>query len=329
MQAAHSLNLIFPVYNEGQVIELLLRRLETVFSADACAAHGVGALRFIFIDDGSKDHTATAINQWIVAGFPATLLRFSRNFGHQAALSAGLDHADADWVAVLDADLQDPPELVWEMIARLREGYDVAYALRRDRQDGLLKRLGCWSFYRLAAFLADIDLPLDSGDFCVMTRRVVAAMRSLPEHLRFPRVLRAWVGFRQIGVEYDRPDRAAGSTKYSWVRLYCLATDGIASASIRPLRLAQILAAVCFLLSAAIVLGILLFRVRLLAVEPVMLLFIVLIATVAGLGMLMLCLYILGAYVGRMYLEVKARPIYIIMEAIHGPARIGPEGKPQ
>ncbi len=322
-----SLDIIIPVFNEEAMIDLLITRLNTAFAPAVCQAHGLGPVRVIFVDDGSRDTTATLLADHIQrglsggAGFSGVLLRLSRNFGHQPALSAGLDACDADLVAVLDADLQDPPELILDMAARLRQGYDVAYALRQDRKDSLPKRLGCWAFYRLTALLSEIDVPLDTGDFCLMTRRVVLAMRSLPERLRFQRVLRAYVGFRQVGVEYNRPDRAAGKTKYSWKRLYRLATDGIASASIRPLRLAQSLAILCFLLSALVVLGFIFYRDRIARIEVVDLLFILLVVTVSGFGMLMLALYILGAYIGRTYLEVKARPGYLVMERVQGPGK--------
>ncbi len=319
-QVPLSLDIVIPLYNEEAVIPMLIQRLEETFSLTSCAEHHWKSLRVIFVDDGSTDATASIIQQHIKRGFPGLLLRLSRNFGHQPALSAGLDATDADMVAILDADLQDPPELIHEMAAKLREGYDVAFALRRQRKDSLLKRVGCWAFYRLVAMMSEITVPMDSGDFCLMRRRVVLATRALPEQLRFQRVLRAWVGFRQVGVEYNRPTRAAGMTKYSWKRLYRLATDGIASASIRPLRLAQVLASFCFLLSILVIVGAFVFRDYFTRLEPNDLLLVVLAVTVAGFGLLMLCIYILGAYVGRMYLEVKARPSYFIMERIESVA---------
>jgi len=153
---------------------------------------------------------------------------------------AGLDQAEGDVVVVMDADLQDPPELLLQMVDRWRRGADVVFARRRRRKGNPLKRLGYWGFYRMVAFLSEISLPLDTGDFGLLDRRVVMALRSLPEHLRFPRGLRAWVGFRQEALEFDRPERQAGTPKYTWSKLYRLATDGIAAMSTRPLQVAQV-----------------------------------------------------------------------------------------
>lgn len=313
---ALSLDIVIPVFNEEAVIDALVERLRATFAPEALALHGVDRFRVLFVDDGSRDRTAAMIADHIRAGLPAVCLRLTRNFGHQAALSAGLDHADADLVAVMDADLQDPPELIWEMLGRLREGYHVAYAQRRDRQEGPIKRLGYWAFYRMLAVMSDIEIPLDSGDFCLMTRPVVEAMRSLPERLRFPRVLRAWVGFRQVGVEYARSARELGVTKYSWSRLYHLATDGLASATTRPLRMAQVLACAYFLAAAALTLSFVVFHSQWAGAGLVFLLFLLLVVTVSGFAMMMLCIYILGAYISRLYIEVKARPTYLILETI-------------
>ena len=315
-----TLDIVVPVWNEEKVIDLLVQRLTTVFSQSNCAAHSLRRWRVIFVDDGSTDSTAELIRRHIETGFLAVCLRFSRNFGHQPAVSAGLDHADADAVAVIDADLQDPPELIWEMLARLRDDHDVVYAQRSRRTDSMIKRLGCWGFYRLIALLSETEVPLDSGDFCLMTRRVVVAIRSLPEHLRFPRVLRAWVGFRQVAVTYSRPNRAAGLSKYSWKRLYRLATDGVVSASIRPLRIAQIFAW-CYMALSGLALVAFAAGHGSLVADPGFILSLLLVMNLSGFGLTMFCIYILGAYMGRMYLEVKSRPTYLIMEILDLPER--------
>jgi len=311
-----SLDVIIPLYNEEAMIEPLTAELSRVFSQEALSQRGVSRIRYVMTDDGSSDRTATALSALISAGLPGVLYRFSRNFGHQNAVCAGLDHTDADVTAVIDADLQDPPELVMHMIDRWREGFDVVYAQRRTRKESAFKRIGYWGFYRLVRFLSDIDIPLDSGDFCLMDRKVVKALKDLPENLRFIRGLRAWVGFQQIGVPYDRPARHSGEAKYTIAKLYRLATDGIASFSIRPLRIAQILAFSYFILSAALTLY--LFVVWLVgAALPVPLpMMIAYLLVVSGNGALCLCVYILGAYVGRTYLEVKRRPPYVIQEVI-------------
>jgi len=311
-----SLDLVIPVWNEEDVLALLFTRLAEAFSPERCAASGIRSVRYVLVDDGSQDRTAEIVRAEIDRGAPAILLRLSRNFGHQAAVSAGLDQATADVVAVIDADLQDPPELVHEMTAAWRAGHDVVYGVRRRRKENVLKVAGYWAFYRLIALLSDLKVPLDGGDFGLMDQRVVSALRALPETLRFPRVLRAWVGFRQTGVEYDRPERQAGRTKYTLRRLYRLATDGVASSSVRPLQLAQVFSFSYFVLM--FVLGAVILR-RLLfsdapGLPPSLLVTYLLIAS--GSFVQALCLYILGAYVGRTYLEVKRRPAYLVMETV-------------
>jgi dolichol-phosphate mannosyltransferase len=202
------------------------------------------------------------------------------------------------------------------MIDRAREGYNVIYGQRRKRKENVFKRIGYWSFYRLVAVLSDINVPLDSGDFCLIDRPVVTALRNLPERLRYPRVLRAWVGFRQVGVEYDRPGRQAGTTKYTLGKLYRLATDGITSASTRPLKIAQASSFLFGLIALAltVVLFLMLTGQLDVAVSHPMLLASLLIAS--GNALTMLVLYVFSAYLGRMYLEVKGRPPYVIMERI-------------
>jgi polyisoprenyl-phosphate glycosyltransferase len=319
-----SLDLVIPVWNEEAVLPLLFARLREAFSPERCAASGIGSVRYVLVDDGSQDRTAETIRAEIERGLPALLLRLSRNFGHQAAVSAGLDHAHADLVAVIDADLQDPPELIHEMTACWRRGHEIVYGVRRRRQENPLKVAGYWAFYRLIALLSDLKIPLDGGDFGLMDQRVVAALRALPETLRFPRVLRAWVGFRQTGVEYDRPGRQAGATKYTLRRLYRLATDGVASSSVRPLQLAQVFSFSYFLLMFA--LGLVILRRLLFAqstgMPPSVLVTYLLIVSASFVQSL--CMYILGAYVGRTYLEVKRRPTYLVMETV---APTTPDGR--
>jgi glycosyltransferase involved in cell wall biosynthesis len=270
------------------------------------------------VDDGSTDASASILADRIAGGLDARLVRFSRNFGHQSAVCAGLDHAEGDLVVVMDADLQDPPEVVLPMVDQWRRGADVVFARRRRRKGNALKRLGYWGFYRLVGFLSDIRLPLDTGDFGLMDRRVVLALRSLPERLRFPRGLRAWVGFRQEAIEFDRPERRAGTPKYAWRHLYRLATDGIASMSTRPLQVAQ----VCSFLFGLLTIGLLVlllagYATSASAIPKPFLLAYVLVAS--GNAVQSLCLYILGAYVGRTYLEVKGRPPYLVMEVVEQP----------
>lgn len=315
-----TLDLVIPIYNEAEVLGLLFDSLDKTFCAANLASRQIERVRYLFVDDGSSDLSARIIADRIRRGAPAALYRLSRNFGHQSAVCAGLDSATADLVAILDADLQDPPEVVLDMIDKSTEGYNVVFGQRRMRKEHIVKRAGYWFFYRLIDALSDVKMPLDSGDFCLMDRQVVQALRDLPERLRFPRVLRAWVGFRQAGVEYDRPGRQAGASKYSIGKLYRLATDGIASASIRPLKIAQLSS---FLLGGATLILTLTFILMVIgkvnATLPLPFLVTYILIT-SGNALTLLCLYVINAYVGRMYLEVKGRPTYIVMEVIEGSA---------
>jgi dolichol-phosphate mannosyltransferase len=315
-----TLDLVIPVYNEADALGRLFDSLDRTFSAANLAPRQIDRVRYVMIDDGSSDASARIIADRIRQGAPAALYRLSRNFGHQSAVCAGLDCATADLVAILDADLQDPPAVVLDMVDKSREGYNVVFGIRRRRKEPVWKRSGYWLFYRLLDALSDVKIPLDSGDFCLMDRQVLTALRDLPERLRFPRVLRAWVGFRQAGVEYDRPGRQQGASKYSIRKLYRLATDGIAAASIRPLKIAQLSS---FLLGVATLILTLAFVVILLGVveTPLPLPFLLTyILITSGNALTLLSLYVVNAYVGRTYLEVKGRPTYIVMEVIEGRA---------
>jgi dolichol-phosphate mannosyltransferase len=320
-----TLEVIVPVYDEAEMVSPLLDRLAAALAPEKLAEQGVTRARLTFVDDGSRDDTAALLARRIEEGLDARLLRFTRNFGHQSAVCAGLDRAEADLIAVMDADLQDPPELLLAMVARWRAGADVVFGRRRRRRGNPLKRFGYWAFYRLVVFLSEVDLPLDAGDFGLISQPVLQAMRALPERLRFPRGLRAWVGFRQEAIEYDRPERQAGSTKYRWAQLYRLATDGIASMSTRPLQAAQAGSFFFGLLTLAFLVMLLVGTlISTPSIPRPFLLAYVLIAM--GNAVLSFCLYILSAYVGRTYLEVKGRPAYVLLEVVERPAPKGKEG---
>jgi dolichol-phosphate mannosyltransferase len=247
-------------------------------------------------------------------------IRFARNFGHQAAVSAGLAHADGDAVIVMDADLQDPPEELHRFIAKWREGYEVVYAVRHKRKEGLLKRALYLFFYRLLARLAETPIPLDSGDFCLMDRKVVDLLRAMPERNRFVRGLRAWVGFRQIGLSYERQARAGGKPQYNLRKLIQLARDGVFSFSSSPLRLATRLGSVVSLVAFVGTVFTLAQRLfadwfaRIGMAPPPGFATIVMAILFLG-GVQLLCLGIIGEYIGRIYDEVKGRPHWIVWES--------------
>jgi polyisoprenyl-phosphate glycosyltransferase len=287
------------------------------------------------VDDGSRDNTLDVAEELAGRDPRWKVVSLSRNFGHQPAVTAGLHFARGDIVAIIDADLQDPPEELPRFFAKCREGFDVVYAIRTKRKEGLFKRAAYKVYYRLLASLANIEIPLDSGDFCVMSRRVVDALNALPERNRFLRGLRSWLGFRQTGLAYERHARAAGAPKYTFRKLLNLALDGIMNFSSRPLRL---IAVGGFLLAAlAVVLAVFVFVQyvadwTILGYNPrqqrgwaSLMLAILFLA-----GAQLFSLGILGEYVGRLFEEIKGRPVFLVKHTVNldapppGPPSNGP-----
>ncbi len=324
-----SLDIVIPLFDEEPVLPVLFERLRATFDEEATARAGLNRVRYLFVDDGSADGSASLVRDAIESGLPGVLIRLSRNFGHQAAISAGLDHADADLVAIIDADLQDPPEVILAMVARWRDGYEVVYGQRRKRKEPWPLVALYWLSSRMLALSADGPLPLDAGDFSLLDRRVVEALRALPERLRFPRGMRAWVGFRQIGVPYEREARRAGVTKYPLGKLFRLAIDGLAATSTRPLRVALPFAA--FFLMLAVILGIASaarFASAGGAASSPAPWFLAGFALMSTLGAAQLfAIHALGAYVRRTYLEAKRRPAYVVMEVVQPGPRPSSETK--
>lgn len=303
------ISIILPVYNEQENIQNVYTRVTNALQPLT------KTYEIIFINDGSHDKTLEAISLLHKKDSHVKLINFTRNYGHQAAVTAGLNHASGEYIAVLDADLQDPPEVLPRFFKKLEEGYDVVYAIRQNRKEGFLKKLAYSTFYRLLKMVSSIDIPLDSGDFCVMRLRVAKTMQTLPERNRFVRGIRSWVGYKQIGLPYDREERSAGESKYTLGKLMQLAIDGILSFSYIPLRIMTFGGLAAFILSIigiVIALYIRLFTdmfVPGFATTIVLLLF-------SG-GIIMLGLGIIGEYIARIYDEVKQRPSYII-ESLHG-----------
>jgi dolichol-phosphate mannosyltransferase len=307
---------VVPAFNEGDGIAQLHSRV----TAAACA--WAEDYELIVVDDGSRDDTLAVCKNLARDDPHFKILSLSRNFGHQAALSAGLAYAAGDWVAVLDADLQDPPEQLKRFIDRCKEGYDVAYAVRAKRKEGFVKRFAYFAYYRLLRKLAFIEMPLDAGDFCVMSRRVVDQLNSLPERRRYLRGLRAWIGYRQTGLEYEREARAFGEAKYTFSKLLRLGFDGIFNFSYKPLQILMILGIVIafgtFLL-ALLVLAQYVGNITVLGYNPheargwTSLILAMLFLS----GVQLIGIGVLGEYVGRLFDEVKGRPIFLVQEEIN------------
>lgn len=298
-----------PIFNEQEVIPELLARLLQVLDGIDGGPHEV-----VLVDDGSTDESRRLLEEAARGDRRIRVIVLSRNFGHQAALGAALDHATGDALVLMDADLQDEPEVIFEFVRRHAAGADVVFARRRTREEGWLLRTAYRLFYRIVAALSDIRLPLDSGDFALLGAPVIAALRQLPERERYFRGLRAWVGFKQEGIDVDRKARAAGRPKYTAWKLFKLAVDGVCSFSIVPLRAA----AVTGLAAIAVSLAFLLYAIyaRLIVGQvPAGFTASLLIMTFLS-GVQLLFLGIIGEYLGRVYGEAKGRPSYIVARVV-------------
>ena len=310
-----TLSIVVPCFNEADVLPHLRERL--VASLEALGVRW----QVLFVDDGSIDATPAILESMHREDPRFQVISLSRNFGHQAAVAAGLSYAPGDVVAVMDADLQDPPEMIAECLERWRSGFDVVFAVRKERKEGLLLRGSYKLFYRLFRLMASVDLPLDAGDFCLMDRRVVEVLRRMPERNMFVRGMRVWTGFRQIGVPYERPARAAGETKYGFLKLLRLAMDGVFSFSTVPLRLATWLGLLIVCLNA---IGIVFVTVwRMFGFEMMghtaeqIPGWAGALAVALFLGAVqLLVLGILGEYLARIYDEVKRRPRWVVRSTL-------------
>jgi dolichol-phosphate mannosyltransferase len=301
-------SLAIPVYNEEAIVPELLRRSLAVLDGIPGGPHEI-----VIVDDGSSDRTFELLERAAEKDSRLTVIALSRNFGHQTALAAALDYVSGDVTVMLDGDLQDPPEAIPTLLDQYRRGYDVVYVQRVNRKESWWLRACYYGFYRLLAVLSSIELPLDAGDFGLISRRVVEEIRRMPEHHRYLRGLRTWVGFRQIGIPVERSARQAGLTKYSPLRLLKLASDGIFAFSIVPLRAAALLGAAATALSVLYSLYALYAKFRLHSPQG----FTALILAITFLsGVNLFFLGIIGEYIGRVYEEAKGRPHYIVREMI-------------
>ncbi len=301
-------SIVIPIFNEQDTIPELHRRLSAV--ADSLNH----PIEVILVDDGSTDDSLASLTDIHKKDPRFKILSFSRNFGHQVALTAGMAHASGDAVVLMDGDLQDPPELLPQLIERWKNGYHVVYAVKRSRKESALKRFAFHSFYRLLHIFSSISIPMEAGNFSLLDRRVVDALRMMPERNRYVSGMRAWAGFKQIGVEFDREARFAGKPHMTFRRLINLALDGLFSFSNAPLRLAiyvgLVVAATSFLGAAYVIYEKLFTDKAILGWAST-----IVSITFIG-GMILLTLGVIGEYVSRIYDEVKQRPLYILRDKI-------------
>ncbi len=306
-------SIVLPFFNEQENLPELYNQLTETMSQ-------IGEpYELLFVDDGSVDSSPQIIASLRTKDERVKLVRLSRNFGHQSALTAGLTLAAGQAVIAMDTDLQDSPQVIPAFVEQWKKGAEVVYAIRQSRQEDMFKKLAYSTFYRILRKLSDFEIPIDSGDFSLMDRKVVDLINSLPEKTRYVRGLRAWVGFRQVGVQVDRSERFAGKSKYSFFRLLNLALAGVISSSVVPLRVATGLGMVVSIASFLSIILVFYFRLftklsipGFAAMSSILLLL--------G-GIQLLTVGVLGEYVGRIFEEVKGRPLFIIAEAL------GIEGK--
>ena len=299
------LSAVVPIYNEEAGIAELHRRLRGVLA-------GLGAsFEMVLVNDGSRDGSAGLLDDLARTDPTVRAIHFSRNFGHQAAVAAGLAHSRGRAVVVLDADLQDPPEVIEGLVEKWREGYQIVYAQRTGRQgETLNKRFFAWSFYRVVNGMTDVEIPTDTGDFCLMDRQVVGLLNSMPERNRYIRGLRAWVGFRQTAVPFERAQRFAGEVKYTFRKSLGLALNGIFSLSKAPLRAATWLGLTISAFSFAMALWAIYVRLTGGYTVPGWASTVVIMLFLGGVQLL--TIGVIGEYLGRVYDEVKQRPLYVV-----------------
>ncbi len=301
------LSIVVPVYNEQEVIDETYRRLSAIFKDYFMD------VEYIFINDGSKDNTYFKLKDIASGNKEVRIINFARNFGHQIAITAGMDYARGDAVVIIDADLQDPPEIILQMVDKWKEGYQVVYGKRLQREgETFFKKITAKTFYRFLDSMTDVKLPVDVGDFRLIDRKVCDAMKCLPERSRYVRGLVSWVGFKQTSVEYHREKRFAGETKYPLKKMLKLAGDGIFSFSYKPLKLATFVGMLVSVLSFIYLVVVL---VQKFIKNDVVSGWASSIAVTLFLnGVMLIVIGIMGEYVGRIYEEVKARPLYIVGE---------------
>jgi len=313
-----SISIVIPSYNESKNINEVYRRTTEVIKK-----LNIKKYELIFVENGSKDNSLELLKKINLENKSVKIISLSRNFGYQSAIAVGLKYSENDYVCVMDGDLQDPPEIISKFVEKIKEGYDVVYGIRVKRKASFLKKIFYNLFYEIYSKLSEIDVPKKAGDFCLMNKKVVKNLNSLNEKNLFMRGLRSWVGFKQIGIEYERDKRYAGKTNFTFFGASALALDAFVSFSLVPLRFILITGVIISIIS--FLFFFFLFSVKILHIFDIFD-FTALVMpkglTVANsiltlsLGLIMFVLGIIGEYVGRIYFEVKNRPNYIINEIL-------------
>jgi len=303
-----SLSFVVPMFNETECLEELYARIRNV-------CEDIGAsFEMICVNDGSTDGTLAALKELRDKDSRVKILAFSRNFGHQIAIAAGLRYVSGDCAVILDADLQDPPELVREMVEQWKKGFKVVYGVRRKREGDFILRMFYVAYYRILNKISTLSLPMDAGDFCLMDRRVVKEMNRFYENGQYVRGLRAWVGFSQTGVLFDRPRRHKGTTKYSYSKLFKLAVDGILSFSTLPLKLSVYFGIA--LGAASFSYGVRIAIMRLKGIYEIPGWAGIMVTMTFLMSVQFIVIGLIGEYVGRIHYQTKERPLFIVEEAI-------------
>jgi glycosyltransferase involved in cell wall biosynthesis len=303
------ISIVAPLYNESESFPLLVKRINTLMDSSPLA------IEVVLIDDGSKDDTALKIRQLALTDERYHGVFLSRNHGHQLALTAGISAArGTEALFVIDGDLQDPPELLPEFYKLLQDGNDVVYAVRKKRKEGIIKKTGYHLFYRILRSISYVEIPLDSGDFALISRRVVNVLNKMPEESRYLRGMRSWIGFKQVGFEYERDARAAGESKYSFKQLFQLAYNGIFNFSEFPVKFMSRVGVTAILISLLYFLTVVIKKMFFTHVIEgfTSLLFVIILFS----GVQLLALGIIGEYVLRIFFQSKNRPLFIIKEEI-------------
>lgn len=304
-----TVSIVIPLYNESEVFSELVNRLSSLIDSSDIE------IEVVLVDDGSKDGTDMLMRQLSLSHPNFTSVFLSRNFGHQIALTAGLKYATAsEAIFILDGDLQDPPELIFDFFAKIKEGYDVVYAIRKSRKESLFKRIAYKQYYKIMKSIAYIDIPIDAGDFGMISRRVLNILNSMPEESRYLRGMRSWVGFKQIGIEYDRSSRFSGESKYSINELIKLSMNGIFNFSEFPIKL-LINVGIGSILFSLLFLFYTLYSKFFIGTVPSGYASLLAIIVLFG-GIQLMALGLLGQYILRIFFQVKGRPLFIVSDVV-------------